>query len=265
MPTPSADGAHGYKDGRLWDAIREYAAIEVDPIGKANEEDGRPIGHTTHNVFVKCKKTKQMFLITARQASKIDLKQVASAVGAKELRLCKEVEETLGSTKGCLTCLALFYDERNAVQWVVEEELLQLPEWCICAGCADPLDHAQHNVTTLKTTDVAKVIPGHYAAKAVVNGMGSTVSLVSKGEPSGAATAATAAGKPKAQPEKPKPAVVENAAAESKKASEKKVEKKPQKFADDHLFTRKPVSETLFAIAFSRYDEQKREMAIKGA
>eukprot|EP00392_Amoebophrya_sp_AT5.2_P002921 g2926.t1 len=222
MPTPSADGAHGYKDGRLWDAIREYAAIEVDPIGKANEEDGRPIGHTTHN-------------------------------------------ETLGSTKGCLTCLALFYDERNAVQWVVEEELLQLPEWCICAGCADPLDHAQHNVTTLKTTDVAKVIPGHYAAKAVVNGMGSTVSLVSKGEPSGAATAATAAGKPKAQPEKPKPAVVENAAAESKKASEKKVEKKPQKFADDHLFTRKPVSETLFAIAFSRYDEQKREMAIKGA
>lgn len=85
-------GPHGYLDSALWDALSaQNAAPVTDPVGKANE-DGRPIGHTTHNVFVKCKKTKKMFFITSLQNTKINLKDVGAVVGAKELRMCSDRE-----------------------------------------------------------------------------------------------------------------------------------------------------------------------------
>ena len=70
-------------------------------------------------------------------------------------------QEYLKSCKGCITCLSLFYDEAsnaggNAVQWVVEKPVIALAEetgngkgLTICAGCEDPLDHENHNTTTL--------------------------------------------------------------------------------------------------------------------
>ena len=76
---------------------------------------------------------------------------MAKALQAKELRLCQDAEENLKTTKGCITCLSLFYDKANNVTWAIDKELLANEEAdiCICAGCSDPLDHAQHNIVNM--------------------------------------------------------------------------------------------------------------------
>ena len=83
-----ADFKHGYKDNKLWDAITKYLGLPIvlDPIAKGDETN-KPIGHTTHNLFLKCKKTKKLYLVSARQHVKCDLKKTAACVGAKELRM----------------------------------------------------------------------------------------------------------------------------------------------------------------------------------
>ena len=162
---------HGYQDDALWNAIESTGALIIpDPVGEAKE--GRPIGHSTHNLFVKCKKTKKLFLITARQESKVNLKVTSKALGVKELRLASAdlVLEKLHSQKGCITCLSLFYDIDQSVQWVVEKSLLkQQPEWCLCAGCHDPLNHKQHNVTTLTQAQLSSILALHWAQKVEID------------------------------------------------------------------------------------------------
>merc|ERR1712107_6027 len=64
------------------------------------------------------------WLVTVRQASTIDIKELAKLLGCKELRLCSEGEELLGSQKGCITPLSLIYDSDGVVKWAVDETLL---------------------------------------------------------------------------------------------------------------------------------------------
>ena len=53
----------------------------------ARKDVERPIGHHTHNLLVKDKKSGDVFLVTHRQAAKANLADVAKKVGAKNLRL----------------------------------------------------------------------------------------------------------------------------------------------------------------------------------
>ena len=81
-------GEHGYGDNKLWCALREELGLEImrDPIGEADpEKNNRPKGHSTHNMLVKCKKTKKLFLITlvADRIEKICLKNSFNMVPRK--------------------------------------------------------------------------------------------------------------------------------------------------------------------------------------
>ena len=49
--------------------------------------------------------------------------------------MCSDRVGAFGSEFGCITALSLFYDEEGSVVWVVDEQLLEVDEWRICAGC----------------------------------------------------------------------------------------------------------------------------------
>jgi len=118
-------GVHGFCDGALQEALTGLGApIIVDPVGKLNAA-GRLEGHSTHNFFVHDKKDKEKrMLVTVAQASSLDMKAIPGLVGCKDVRLCSEGDTLLGSSKGCVTPLSLFYDRSKKVQWFVDGSLL---------------------------------------------------------------------------------------------------------------------------------------------
>jgi len=116
---------HGFCDDTLPEALKGLSApIIVDPVGKLNAA-GRLEGHSTHNFFVHDKKDKEKrMLVTVAQNSLLDMKAIPGLVGCKEVRLCSEGDTLLGSTKGCVTPISLFYDRSKKVQWFVDGSLL---------------------------------------------------------------------------------------------------------------------------------------------
>ncbi|KAF4660017.1 hypothetical protein FOL47_007352 [Perkinsus chesapeaki] len=128
-------------------------------------DDDRPLGHDTHNLFLYDKKNKErLFLVTLAQSESISLKELAKNLGAKEVRFAggEQAANCLKSERGCITCLSLYYDENNRVQWVVSTKVLNLDKVCVCAGCLDPKDHTQHNVVTMTLQQISEVIPQHW-------------------------------------------------------------------------------------------------------
>jgi len=136
----------------------------------------RPIGHSTHNLFLKDKKSKQYFLITHHQSHRMDWKAMAKTLRGKgfrvkELRMDSERNRTLsvrrcfGFDAGCITALSLLnlkdYDRECGVQWIVDSKLVDLSdEITICAGCCDPLDHAQHHVVDIHCAKLMELVQG---------------------------------------------------------------------------------------------------------
>jgi len=75
------------------------------------------------NLFLKDKKTKKLYLLTAKWDREVKLKDVAALVGAKaELRLTDEsvLLETLGVAQGCVTPFALVNDHAGAVTFLLD-------------------------------------------------------------------------------------------------------------------------------------------------
>jgi hypothetical protein len=61
------------------------------PVGETGVDlqAERPVGHSTHNLFVKDKKSKKLFMICHRQSAKCDLKTLSKELGVKELRMAR--------------------------------------------------------------------------------------------------------------------------------------------------------------------------------
>ena len=70
-------------EGVNLDELRQTPRREAAPVANAE----RPVGHGTHNLLVKDRKTKQLYLVVLRQDRVVDLKTVGDKIGAKELRL----------------------------------------------------------------------------------------------------------------------------------------------------------------------------------
>ena len=57
---------HYEAQGRLWNKLRTWNVIpKADKDTKVNSRN-QPIGHSTHNLFLKDKKTKQLVLLSLR-------------------------------------------------------------------------------------------------------------------------------------------------------------------------------------------------------
>jgi len=111
----------------------------------------RPVGHTTHNLFLKDTKSKQLYLISLHQSTNVDLKTVAAKLKSKTLRFAspEDTKSTFGIERGCITSLSLLLDSSHKVISVFDPNILKQSKLCICSGCKDPLDHSQHNVVDI--------------------------------------------------------------------------------------------------------------------
>jgi len=120
----------------------------------------RPLGHTTHNLFVKDTKSKQLYLISVLQSVNTDMKEVASKLKAKTLRFAspEDVKSTFGIERGCITSLSLLADKQNSVISVMDQNIFKQEIVTICSGCNDPLDHSQHNVVDVPSDILLKLL-----------------------------------------------------------------------------------------------------------
>lgn len=78
------------------------------------------------NLFLKDKKTKALYLLTANHDREVKLNDVSKAVGAKELRFADKdlMYEKLGVKEGCVTPFALINDKGNEVTLLVDKLLV---------------------------------------------------------------------------------------------------------------------------------------------
>ena len=82
-------------------------------------------GRLARNLFLKDKKTKQLYLVAVLHSTAVDYKTLGKLLGAKELRMeeAKVMEEKLGVTPGSVTPLAVMNDRAGEVQLVLEKKL----------------------------------------------------------------------------------------------------------------------------------------------
>ena len=137
---------------RLWARLAELGVaaphLEEDPDLTAE----KPVGHDTHNLVVKDKKSKQMYMITARQSAKINLKALTKELKCKQLRMAgaKDTKPALCIESGCMTLLSLYSDVQAKIIPVIDETLLARDGTLrMCAGCSDARDHSQHMVVDI--------------------------------------------------------------------------------------------------------------------
>ena len=95
-------------------------------VGEGDEiKAGLPGAHTK-NLFLKDGKG-QLWLISARDTTRIDLKRLPEAVGAARLSFGSEalMGETLGVTPGSVTAFALINDAGRRVRFVLDRALAE--------------------------------------------------------------------------------------------------------------------------------------------
>mmetsp|Transcript_2662 Transcript_2662/g.6248 ORF Transcript_2662/g.6248 Transcript_2662/m.6248 type:complete len:585 (+) Transcript_2662:116-1870(+) len=122
-------------------------------------EAKRPIGHSTHNLFVKDKKAKKEYMIALRQSVDINLKALAKMLGAREVRMSSSTKDAFCHEKGCMTLLSLYNNVKGDVIPVIDDKLFEeCPVLRVCTGCEDPLDHSQHMIADVPADLVKKLL-----------------------------------------------------------------------------------------------------------
>jgi Ala-tRNA(Pro) deacylase len=88
-------------------------------------------GVHTKNLFLRDKKGRRHWLLVTRCETAVDLKQLASAIGADNLSLGSpdRLLRHLGVTPGAVTVLALVNDPAHRVELVVDRDIWQAAEW----------------------------------------------------------------------------------------------------------------------------------------
>jgi Ala-tRNA(Pro) deacylase len=95
-------------------------------VGEGEEiKAGLPGAHTK-NLFLKDGKG-QLWLISARDTTRIDLKRLPDVIGSARLSFGNEalMEETLGVTPGSVTAFALINDVEHRVRFVLDRALAE--------------------------------------------------------------------------------------------------------------------------------------------
>lgn len=99
----------------------------VFTVEESRRERGELPGGHTKNLFLKDKKG-QLFLVTARESARIDLKRLHEAIGASGRLSFGSAElllENLGVTPGSVTCLAVINDATGRVRMVLDGRLMR--------------------------------------------------------------------------------------------------------------------------------------------
>jgi Ala-tRNA(Pro) deacylase len=107
----------------------EHATLDhpaVFRVGEGEEIKAALPGAHTKNLFLKDSRG-QLWLISARQDTRIDLKRLPAVIGSGKLSFGSAalLEETLGVTPGSVTAFALVNDKARAVRFVLDARLAE--------------------------------------------------------------------------------------------------------------------------------------------
>jgi len=110
----------------------EHATLDhsaVFRVGEGEEIKAALPGAHTKNLFLKDSRG-QLWLISARQDTKIDLKRLPAVIGSGKLSFGSAtlLEEALGVTPGSVTAFALVNDKARAVRFVLDARLDEAPQ-----------------------------------------------------------------------------------------------------------------------------------------
>src|SRR5215472_16480808 len=114
----------------LFDALGiEHATLDhpaVFRVGEGEEIKAALPGAHTKNLFLKDSRG-QLWLISARQDTKIDLKRLPAVIGSGKLSFGSAalLEAALGVTPGSVTAFALVNDRARAVRFVLDARLAE--------------------------------------------------------------------------------------------------------------------------------------------
>ena len=93
-------------------------------VGEGEEIKAALEGAHTKNLFLKDHRD-QLWLVSAEQATRIDLKRLPAVIGSGKLSFGSAalLEQTLGVTPGSVTAFALVNDKARAVRFVLDARL----------------------------------------------------------------------------------------------------------------------------------------------
>jgi Ala-tRNA(Pro) deacylase len=105
----------------------EHATLDhpaVFRVGEGEEIKAALPGAHTKNLFLKDSRS-QLWLISARQDTRIDLKRLPAVIGSGKLSFGSAalLEEALGVTPGSVTAFALVNDKARAVRFILDARL----------------------------------------------------------------------------------------------------------------------------------------------
>ena len=150
---------HNEARDRLWKRLKS-AGITPYREKEPDLEAERPVGHSTHNLFLKAKETKKKYfyvLVTVKQDTHVNLKELQKTLKVKSLRMAKD-KSAMCLDHGCITVLQLYNDTAAQIVPIIENSLMKEKTLRICAGCEDPLDHSQHNVVDIPPSEILKLL-----------------------------------------------------------------------------------------------------------
>ena len=114
------------------------------------------------SLFVKDKKKKTLFMITAPGDRRVDLKQCTKLLGLKQLRMAgaKDLKAALGVERGCVTAMSVVNDSACKVTSVLDAALLAdgAPPLRMCTGCEDATDHSQHVISQQDSASLVRFL-----------------------------------------------------------------------------------------------------------
>jgi len=160
--------SHEAAQERLWTKLHAMGIVprlEENPDLTAK----RPLGHSTHNLFVKAKKPKQNYLVCVKQDREANMKAIEKKLGAKDMRLASGAKECFSHEMGCITLLSAVNNVQRDVQLVIDEQIMEMPLIRVCAGCKDPLDHSQHMVVDLTPVQLKQLYAENGVPMTLIN------------------------------------------------------------------------------------------------
>ncbi len=104
----------------------------VFTVPEARVHCGHIPGTHCKNLFLKNKKTGQLYLVTIPHEKRLDLNQFRKLVDAPKVRFAEpeDLSEILGITAGAVSPIALVNDTNNKVIFIVDEKIWNAKEIC---------------------------------------------------------------------------------------------------------------------------------------
>lgn len=104
----------------------------VYTVPEAKIHCGHIPGTHCKNLFLKNKKTEQLYLVTFPHDKRMNLNQFRKMTKAPKIRFAgpEELKETLGITPGAVSPIGLVNDVENKVIFIVDEEIWNAEEIC---------------------------------------------------------------------------------------------------------------------------------------